>query len=89
MTEKGQASLQLYRPEKLQNAYLMVIFDIPESERGKRQQLRLLLRELRFRQVQKSVWVTQYECRKYLRAEVEDLSLNSYVKVFESRQINF
>lgn len=88
LTEKGFTRLQAYKPSKLKNAYFMIIFDIPESERNKRQKLRLLLRELKFVQVQKSVWITQYDIRDYLKAEVKDLQLDEYVKVFEARQLH-
>lgn len=87
LTAKGYAQLQLYKPEKLAGAYLMVIFDIPENDRNKRQKLRLLLRELRFVQTQKSVWMSEYECRDYLKAEIDDLKLGDYVKVFEAHQL--
>lgn len=87
LTRKGFASLRIYKPEKLESAYLMVIFDIPESDRRKRQQLRTLLRELRFQQVQKSVWMTHYECRDYLRAEIQELQLEGCVRVLEAYEL--
>lgn len=87
LTPKGYARLQVYKPEELQGSYLMIIFDIPESERNKRQKLRLLLRELKFKQVQKSVWITRYDCRNYLKMEVEALQIKEYVEIFESRPL--
>ena len=87
LTEQGRAKLQLFKPEKLPGSCLMVIFDIPEDERNKRQQLRLLLKELRFTHVQHSVWVSEYDSREYLKAEIKDLQLQSYVKIFESHEL--
>ncbi len=87
VTDKGMAQLQLYRPKKIKDAHIMVIFDIPEEDRNKRNQLRALLRQLRFVKTQQSVWMTKYECRQYLTAEIERLDLKDYVKVFESRQL--
>lgn len=87
LTTKGFVKLQLYKPVLIRNAYLMIIFDIPECERVKRQRLRVLLRELRFTQVQKSVWTSQYETRDYLKAQIKDLRIENYVKVFESHEI--
>lgn len=87
LTELGQAKLKLYNPDKLTGSCLMVIFDIPEEERTKRQKLRLLLRELKFSHVQHSVWVSEYDSRKYLKAEIKDLRLEPYVKIFESHEL--
>lgn len=87
LTEQGRAKLQLYNPEKLQGSCMMVIFDIPEDERLKRQKLRLLLRELKFSHVQHSVWVSDYDSREYLKAEIKDLRLEPYVKIFESHEL--
>lgn len=87
LTEKGVELLELYEPELLKNASLMVVFDIPESERNKRYMLRSLLKQLRFVQIQKSVWLTKYECRKYLAAEIDDLDLSDYVQIYESRRL--
>lgn len=89
LTEKGYASLGLYKPAKLEGACLMVVFDIPECDRDKRRKLRLLLKELKFHQVQKSVWVSRYETRKYLRAEIRELNLQEHVKVFEAYELTF
>lgn len=87
VTEKGLVRLQLYKPAVIENAYLMVIFDIPECDRVKRQKLRVLLKELRFVQLQKSVWISQYETRDYLKAEIKYLHIENHVKIFESHEI--
>jgi DNA-binding transcriptional regulator PaaX len=84
LTERGRQKVRVYEPERLKfGAHLMVIFDIPEEERYKRRRLRLLLRELSFRQIQKSVWETDYDHREYLRAEIAEMNLQEYVRVYE------
>jgi len=65
----------------------MLVFDIPEDERHKRDRLRLLLRELSFEQVQKSVWTSENDHRDYIRAEIHDFGLDEYVQLYESRLI--
>lgn len=48
-------------PEKLPDGQsMLVIYDIPEELFRKRRELRSLLRELEFTQVQKSAWQTSY-----------------------------
>lgn len=88
LTNKGRKKAKLYKPTRLKfGAHLMIIFDIPEEERRKRYRLRSLLRELSFRQIQKSVWETEYDYREYLRSEIDEMNLQEYVRVYEVSQI--
>lgn len=87
LTHKGRKKIKAYKPAKLKGACLMVIFDIPEEARHKRNHLRTLLKELSFEQIQKSVWTSDKDHREYLTAEIAEHGLQGYVKVFESRPI--
>lgn len=88
LTEKGERHMTPYVPQKLSgDARLFVIFDIPETERRKRLRLRTILQELKFQQVQKSVWMTSYDHRNYLRAEIEYSGLAGYVEVYEANRL--
>lgn len=88
LTDKGLAQLKRYEPTRLQGAAsILVIFDIPEHERYLRQKLRVVLRELHFTQVQKSVWQTEYDVLDYLVPELQRQHLHEYVQVYESAQI--
>ena len=88
LTDKGLRQTKKYQPQKLKNATLMIVFDIPEAEKAKRQRLRLLLRELSFQQIQKSVWMSEFDHREYIRAEIKDFGLETYVELFEARPIS-
>lgn len=88
LTEKGKDHIVPYVPEKLpDSAKLFVIFDIPEHERRKRSRLRTILQELKFHQVQKSVWMTSSDHREYLQAEIEYSGLGPYVEVYEANRL--
>jgi DNA-binding transcriptional regulator PaaX len=88
LTKVGRRKTKLYKPTKLKiGVHLMVIFDIPENERKKRDRLRTLLRELSFQKIQQSVWETRYDHREHLRAEIEDMNLQQYVRVYEAASI--
>ncbi len=87
LTNKGIRKIQPYTPEKLKGSKLLVLFDIPEAERFKRTHLRLLLKELSFIQVQKSVWISDKDHRQYLKAEIKEYGLQDYVEIFEARPI--
>lgn len=88
LTSKGRELIRPYRPQKLgHGAQLMIIFDIPEAERGKRQHLRLLLKELGFKKVQQSVWTSQHDHRDYIKSEVRMLGLKDCVQVYECHKL--
>lgn len=87
LSEKAQQSIVPFVPKKLKDACLMVIFDIPESQRHKRRWFRTLLRELRFTRLQQSVWVSEYESRHILSAGILEHKLEKHVRVFEARPI--
>ena len=88
LTEKGLYKINKYSPRKLgKNARILITFDIPENERHLRDRLRAILRELKFEQVQKSVWETEYDVIKYLKMEVKEHGLENKVNVYESLKI--
>lgn len=88
LTDKGMAKIRPFIAKKLgKDARLMIVFDIPEDERHKRRQLRLLLKELSFKQVQKSVWVSEFDHKQYLKAAIKEYKLVGHVKIFEAVEI--
>lgn len=56
--------LNLKKKKKWQGKWFMVVFDIPEKERRKRNYLRSFLREIGFYPYNQSVYVFPYECEK-------------------------
>ncbi|MBP9667933.1 hypothetical protein KBD87_03955 [Candidatus Saccharibacteria bacterium] len=90
LTQKGTAQLVLYEPTLLpKGAKLLLIFDVPEIEKAKRNHLRTLLRQLKFEQIQRSVWQTKYDSIDYLRSEIVTYGLQEYVRVYESSELHF
>ncbi len=69
-------------PQLPDNESMLVIYDIPEEVAHKRQELRGLLRELEFVQVQKSVWQTSKNCLAPVLAMIAKLKIEPYVQVF-------
>lgn len=87
LSRQALGSIKPFIPKKLKGASVMVIFDIPEIESYKRRWLRLLLRELKFVQVQKSVWMSEYDCFEILSAGILEQQLEKYTRIFEARAI--
>ena len=87
ITEKGHRKLELYAPQKLKDAKLLVTFDIRETDRHKRTELRSVLRILKFKQVQRSVWVSSYDGRQILQKEIKRLNIQDSVILYEAYDI--
>ncbi len=74
LTEKGRALLDAYalgqktiKPQpKWDGKWHVLIFDIPETARSKRDCVRRTLIEMGFHRLQDSVWVFPYECRQIM-----------------------
>lgn len=75
ITEAGKRALALEEAKAVRFAgmnrrwdkrYRMVIFDIPELRRGVRERLRRLMRECGFLGIQKSVWLSPYDCEELI-----------------------
>jgi hypothetical protein len=66
---------------------IVVIFDIPEKWREKRNWLRLVLIELGYAMLQKSVWKGEYSIPEQLLIDLKNLSLLPYVKFFTAENM--
>lgn len=62
---------------------VIVVFDIPESERRKRWWLRESLKQLGLKMLQKSVWAGKVKFPKEFLDDLAKLRLTEYVEIFE------
>lgn len=67
----------------------VVIWDIPEKSRMARDLLRYKLKQLGFSQLQRSIWVTKKNCTKVLENFISKVGIQDWVKVLETKEINF
>lgn len=91
LTSKGEswhASKKEKEQEKREKDGItrLVIFDIPEQERRKRDVIRAELVGYNFQQLQKSVWIGEYPLPKAFVALVDDLNLNGKLHIFSIRE---
>lgn len=63
--------------------WIIVVFDIPERERKKRDWLRRTLRNLGFKILQKSVWLGRKKLPQEFLDDLFDLELTDFVEIFE------
>ena len=64
-------SLSIAKPKRWDRKWLIVIFDIADKKRIKREALRGFLKRLQFCQLQKSVWVHPFDCQDEVRLLVD------------------
>jgi DNA-binding transcriptional regulator PaaX len=87
LTKKGKAkAMEYYFLQKLEikdkiwdGRWRMLIFDVPENLRKGRDALRWKIRKLGFRELQKSVFVIPYECKKEIDFVINYFDLKPYV----------
>jgi len=77
-----------YRPKNWDKKIRLVIFDIYELERAKRNQLRKLLKQLGFIMLQKSVWLSPFDQFEFLDEFLNENNLNDKTILIEVEESN-
>lgn len=83
--------MRIQKPKKWDKHFRVVVFDIPESKREARNVFRNKLKDLGFYQLQKSVFVSPYECREevdFLRQELDIAPFVNYILAKEIQGIS-
>ncbi|OGM91513.1 hypothetical protein A2999_01920 [Candidatus Wolfebacteria bacterium RIFCSPLOWO2_01_FULL_38_11] len=95
MTADGKKRLKFLRERKSSampkahyqasenNNFVIITFDIPESERRKRDWLRLALKNMKFKFIQKSVWIGKVKIPKEFLDDLREFKLVNFVEIFE------
>ena len=75
--------------EKWDGRWRIVIWDIPEKRRAVREVLRFQLKQLGFKRLQKSVWISKKNCTDLLREFIKKVGIEEWVFVIESDNIGY
>lgn len=73
--------------EKWDGKWRLVLWDVPEKRRAARDLLRYKLKQLGFKQWQKSVWASKVNCTKLLRDFIRKTGIEDWVMVVESDNV--
>ncbi len=71
-----------YHKPQADTSLKVVIFDIPEKEKYKREWLRDQLRELGFKMLQKSVWIGRKKLPREFIEDIRNIKLLPHVEIF-------
>ncbi|MBI2592214.1 hypothetical protein HYW36_01935, partial [Candidatus Saccharibacteria bacterium] len=96
ITKKGRArlahshfkSLRIARPDNWDAKWRLVVFDIPEDRKLRRDALTAKLYRLDFRPLQRSVWIHPFPCHEEIQAVVLYYKLENYVTYIETSYID-
>jgi hypothetical protein len=96
LTEQGKLKtlcfkldeINIPKPKKWDHKWHVVMFDIPETLRRKRNTFRLHLKDLGLLELQHSVWVYPFPCRDQIDFVIEVLGLRRWVRYAEVTAIS-
>jgi len=80
--------ITLKMPNRWDEVWRIVIFDIPEKKKKAREALRAKLKELGFQELQKSVLVYPYECEDEIDFICEVFELRNNVRYIRAKYIS-
>ncbi len=75
------------QPAQLSDGWVLAVFSVPESERGKRHVLRSRLDQLGFGSAASGVWIAPQQLAEEARHRIGTLGLSDYVELFEGARM--
>src|SRR3989344_7371827 len=95
LTQKGKKKveevnfekLEIVKPAKWDGKWRLITFDIPENRKAARDALRFKMKELKFYQLQKSVFVCPYPCEKEILFLCEFFYITRFVNIIVADSI--
>ena len=96
LTKEGKEKALTLKLEKIKikdskrwdGKWRIVIFDIPENIKKKREIIRYLLKRIGFRELQKSVFIYPFNCEKEINYVVKNFHLKKYVRFIVAERID-
>lgn len=80
-------AVSIKKSKRWDGKWRMVIFDIPVHFNDARAALRYKMKELGFKQLQKSVWIIPYECEDEILFISEMFEVEKYVEIITAEKI--
>lgn len=92
LTNKGRKRIlemsldfvKIKKPRKWDGKWRIVIFDVPVKQNAAREALRNKMKNLGFKQLQKSVWIVPWECEDEILFVAEVFKAERYIEIIES-----
>jgi len=81
-------NLKIKKPNKWDGLWRIVAFDIPEEKKIAREALRRKLKQLDFFQLQKSIFVLPYDCKKEMEVIKQTYEIWPYMTYIVAKEID-
>lgn len=84
LTDKAKIKIidRIGKTLEIDGKYRLISFDIPESKRANRDAFRRAIKKLGFKQVQKSLWVTNRNVGEYVDIAAKEYKVSDYIAYF-------
>lgn len=79
--------MEIKKPEKWDGKWRIVIFDVPVEQNKAREALRNKMKNLGFRQLQKSVWIIPWECEDEILFISAAFKVEKYVEIITAQDL--
>lgn len=94
LTQKGKNQLLYYqikekKKPRWDGKWRVVIFDVWENARSKRNLLRMEIKTFGFIQLQRSVWIYPYECAEFIELLKTDLSFGKNIRYMVVARLDY
>lgn len=86
--QSNDKNMSIKIPAKWDKKWRIILFDIPEDQKSNRDNLTKKLKNMRFVQLQRSVWVHPYDCREEIEHICKLYSVSRYVTYIETDHID-
>lgn len=92
LTESGQDEFIKLKMQKIDNKrwdgkWRIVIYDISDLKKGSQETLRRILKQIKFLQIQKSVYLTPFKCNEEIEYLKKLLNLHKEIILFETNNL--
>lgn len=74
-------------PKRKDGKWQMVLFDIPEDTREKKDYFRIGFKKSRYQKFQQSIWVCPYDVLKDTEELIKRLKLEAFVKILLTKEV--
>jgi CRISPR-associated endonuclease Cas2 len=90
LTEKAKIKIidQISETKERDGKYRLISFDIPEIKRQNRNNFRRAIKRIGFKQVQKSLWVSDRNVGELVEAAANEYKVNDYIAYFVADKSN-